>query len=272
MNSNEGAEMDEKRLAEIRARLEAANDEPTGWQEFDDHAREDVPFLLEQLEQAQSKLQGAHDSLREHVLMVKEAQGQCDQACAVVGEFQSEASGLRAKLAASEAACAEMRAALERGKKQAFLRVTDLHHAEECPDFDRIEVWHPTIRCCCSGDAWWPKREEAAVALHLAELALASAGRGWLSPEEAEQKFKELNDALEEVERLRKELERPRIPIWKTATGQSLLERNGYVSEEECARRCREVGEALEAEFMKRINEMGIDLDAIIDRVAKGKS
>ena len=84
--------------------------------DFIAHAREDVPFLLEQLELAQHRLQGAHDSLREHMLMVKaekdaresalsllgevsdelkEAQGQRDQACAVVGEFQAEAERLR---------------------------------------------------------------------------------------------------------------------------------------------------------------------------------
>lgn len=211
----------------------------------------------------------------------------------MMGKATETINDLRAKLAASEAACAQMRAALERGKKQAFLRLVDLHHAEECPDFDRIEVWKPTLRCCCSGEVWWPKREEAAAALHFTELALATdAGRNWLSPEEAERLREELADL---------KIRMPRMPFdvrcadaladavnklvvsgkinSRSPAADALLDyRNppneppeGYVSGEECARRCREVAHQVLI-HAKVTGNLEPDLNAIIDRVAKGKS
>lgn len=166
----------------------------------------------------------------------------------MMGKATETINDLRAKLAASEAACAQMRAALERGKKQAFLRLVDLHHAEECPDFDRIEVWKPTLRCCCSGEVWWPKREEAAAALHFTELALATdAGRNWLSPEEAERLRRELADFAQRERLLTAQRDSAERAAGVTSTFPKL------VSEEECARRCREV--ALEFEYIGGVSE-----------------
>ena len=95
------------------------------------------------------------------------------------------------------------------------------------------------------------------------EAALATdAGKGWLSPEEAE--------------RLRKGYDET-----TAAMVEDHLRSHGLVvSEEECARRCREVAtKALEEALakVKTINDGGlrggpvvIDLDAIIERAAKG--
>lgn len=244
-----------KRLAEIKGKQAwAANGVPSAQESL---IREDVPFLLEQLEQAQHQLQGAHDSLREHMLMVKEVQGQRDQACSVVGEFQAEAAGLRAKLAASESAAGAMRAALEH-----------------------------EIMCRACGEEGCESCARSGGECSSAAALATDAGKGWLSPEEAERLQQThritqatLSATLEEAERLRKELAdmqkamASRVALYKQVKG-SLP---GYVSEEECARRCRKTAKVFEAELHgdkdltpKQEARAEKVLTAIIDRVAKG--
>ncbi len=131
------------------------------------------------------------------------------------------------------------------------------------------------------------------------EAALATdAGKGWLSPEEAARQKAEIRKlhALriedgQEAERLRKELEQRETHHKELHNANEQLsasltsadnryyllldatEKGGLVSEEECARRCREVIGLAFAQFNAVDPETFTDsaaLSAIIDRVAKG--
>lgn len=104
------------------------------------------------------------------------------------------------------------------------------------------------------------------------DAALATdAGRGWLSPEEAERLRKDLKDYKDANEQLSAALTSAdnRYHLLLDAT-----EKGGLVSEEECERRCREVaiqflGAATGSEARLFTSELA-DLSAIIERVAKG--
>lgn len=142
MNSNEGTKMDEKRIAEIKARAEAATPAPwkmvpraalpflptrdhvadvdghevqpardgilgdqTADADFIAHAREDVPFLLEQLERAQRDVAVAADDAEADL---------------------KEVLRLKSALAAPEAAAGQMRAALEALEAEFMKRINEM--------------------------------------------------------------------------------------------------------------------------------------------------
>ena len=153
--------------------------------------------------------------------------------------FEKAAESAQAKLAASEAATGAMRAALEKAWR------------------DLTNQWHNKP---CIGK----EESHAAVTAALA----TTAGTGWLSPEEAARQKAEIRKlhALriedgQEAERLRKELEQRETHHKELHNANEQLsasltsadnryyllldatEKGGLVSEEECARRCREVAE-----------------------------
>ncbi len=270
-----------QRLTEIKARAEVRSCLC---------AREDVPFLLAQLEQASTELAvfraKTHDEQLSAALKLvgvgndrisrAAEMGLADAANAARIEVGFELRDLAKKLAASEAAAAQMRAALEECAPSIAVLSRDDRHA-------------PSMR----------KQMANAERLLFAALA-ADAGKGWLSPEEAARQKAEIRKlhALriedgQEAERLRKELEQRETHHKELHNANEQLsasltsadnryyllldatEKGGLVSEEECARRCREVVRRWD-DFcnpdmrISYVPETEAELLAIIDRVAKG--
>jgi len=246
---------EEKRLAEIRARWEAA--ENVGIRAVLAHADEDVPFLLETVASLQSELNASIDD----GVIVSKA---CDDFQNMAHESVRRAEAAEAKLAASEAAAGQLRAALEKIDK-------GLDDAGEDP-YIYGEV---------------TARDEACQAL------ATDAGKDWVSPAAVKAELdgcwaliKEQRDQgeqlREDAERLRKENENLRGQLRIAA------DLTGIISEEECARRCQEVADQWEKSFkatlagVSRVNPDFFDtgpfknplrqmeLLSIIDRVMKG--
>ena len=208
-----------KQLAEIKARAEAAEAPYV----------DDVPFLLEQLKTWRM----------------------------TSAVFEKAAESAQAKLAASEAAAGAMRQCMDDLLADGKIDTAD-HHRDDCPGQEG------------QGDC-----DECLTADKINDAFGERSGRGWLSPEEAERTKNEMatlrecksivehqrNEHREEVERLRKELERRETHHKELHNANEQLsasltsadnryyllldatEKGGLVSEEECARRCREVAE-----------------------------
>jgi hypothetical protein len=233
-----------KRLAEIKARAEAATknlwdcegDVPT-------IVREDVPFLLEQLEQAAEELR---------VERIKR---------------EATADVFMKRLKAAESAAGQMRAALEE---------TRLGEDKE----DHLPCWcHSPSYAKARRLRGEPNDGHVEACVRNRAALATDAGKGWLSPEEAERLQQThritqatLSATLEEAERLRKE-----IAEWKRRNEILVAKSRLDVTEEECARRCRKTAKVFEAELHgdkdltpKQEARAEKVLTAIIDRVAKG--
>ena len=253
VNSNEGAKMDEKKMAAVKGRWADASESLSrvGTAQADHQSQtasklmacgEDVPFLLEQLEQAAEELR---------VERIKR---------------EATADVFMKRLKAAESAAGQMRAALEE---------TRLGEDKE----DHLPCWcHSPSYAKARRLRGEPNDGHVEACVRNRAALATDAGKGWLSPEEAERLQQThritqatLSATLEEAERLRKE-----IAEWKRRNEILVAKSRLDVTEEECARRCRKAVELV----MKECGEDGVPgwtdpqgaLDAIIDRVAKGKS
>lgn len=289
VNSNEGAKMDEKKMAAVKGRWADASESLSrvGTAQADHQSQtasklmacgEDVPFLLEQLEQAAEELR---------VERIKR---------------EATADVFMKRLKAAESAAGQMRAALEE---------TRLGEDKE----DHLPCWcHSPSYAKARRLRGEPNDGHVEACVRNRAALATDAGKGWLSPEEAERLQQThritqatLSATLEEAERLRKELAdmqkamasrvalykqvkgslpgyvseeaerlRKEIAEWKRRNEILVAKSRLDVTEEECARRCRKAVELV----MKECGEDGVPgwtdpqgaLDAIIDRVAKGKS
>jgi len=199
-----------------------------------------------------------------------------------------ENDDLRAKLAASESGAAAMRAALEE-RTQFTLDMTDEGRDCEDPD-DARDFWngHRAAKAALATDCGkgWRSPEEAekkeTEAKHLKAALFQMQEVAKSTSEEAERLRKELEQAeaqLDSVEcdcgvaAICRETDFAAAKASGEITQEGLdaafarhfPERAGYVSIEECARRCREVAEEWSLRGTSQVT-----LTAIIDRVAKG--